>query len=634
MRLPALFLLTFLLPGKKTFSQYILNGSASKNSCNCYTLTPPVDFQSGSVWNANKISLANPFDFWFNVFLGCTDSAGADGMVFILQPLSTSVGSSGEGMGFGGVAPSIGIALDTYQNFNLNDPAFDHISIQANGIINHSSDLAGPVPISSTSDNVEDCKWHKLRIAWDPSTKWLRAWFNGVLRVEKQVDLVTTIFGGDPNVYWGFTGATGGSVNLQQFCTALDPIFNSSFTNNAACAGEPITFTNQSESFAPIASYNWSFGNGNTSTLQNPPPQSYSQPGIYDIKLMIRGLDGCESDTTVQITIGSVPEAAVSVNDTCFRQAPSLRYGTGMFGVSYHWRLDGGSVSVGEPPVLTALAEGQHEVQLVVTSLYNCGIPDTAISQFTIKPLPVVDASSSLVCNRVSLSATQLDNRTVVSEWKWDLGNSRFSSQQQLSVTYPNPGNYEVRLWALGTNGCSSDTVRHPLVIPSAIVFAGHDTTIISDQPFQLQGSGNGSFLWSPSTGLSNPTIANPIATITGDQEYILTVTTPEGCIGSDTVKLRPVRGPAVYVPGAFTPNGDGLNDVLRPVYVGIKTLERFEVYSRWGQRVFSTSSTREGWDGKINQQYQGNDTFVWFVKGINYLNQPVLLRGTVTIIK
>src|SRR5689334_5246884 len=122
-----LLLLLFFISKQEANAQYILNGSAQKNSCNCYTLTQTTQFQSGSVWNGNKINLNSPFDFWFNVFLGCND-LGADGIVFILQPISTSVGSSGEGMGFGGVVPSIGIALDTYQNFNLNDPSFDHIS--------------------------------------------------------------------------------------------------------------------------------------------------------------------------------------------------------------------------------------------------------------------------------------------------------------------------------------------------------------------------------------------------------------------------------------------------------------------------------------------------------------------------
>ncbi|HET9744264.1 MAG TPA: hypothetical protein VFP97_01045, partial [Chitinophagaceae bacterium] len=69
-----------------SYSQYILNGSATQNSCNCYTLTPAQFTQAGSVWNSNKINLNNPFDFWFNVYLGCQDVNGADGIVFMLQP--------------------------------------------------------------------------------------------------------------------------------------------------------------------------------------------------------------------------------------------------------------------------------------------------------------------------------------------------------------------------------------------------------------------------------------------------------------------------------------------------------------------------------------------------------------------
>src|SRR6185503_2220576 len=192
-----------------SFAQYILNGSATQNSCNCYTLTPQAFTQSGSVWNSNKINLNNSFDFNFNVFLGCQDANGADGIVFILQPLSTSIGTSGGGMGFSGISPSVGISLDTWQNIEFNDPSYDHISIQANGNVTHGSDLAGPIQASGASDNIEDCVEHTFRISWDASSKWLKAYFDGSLRVQAQVDLVNTIFSGDPNVYWGFTGATG-----------------------------------------------------------------------------------------------------------------------------------------------------------------------------------------------------------------------------------------------------------------------------------------------------------------------------------------------------------------------------------------------------------------------------------------
>lgn len=89
----------------KASAQYAVNGNASQVSCNCYQLTPDAGGQSGSVWNLNQIDLSTPFDFYFDVFLGCNDG-GADGIVFVLQPVST-VGGSGGGLGYAGITPSL-----------------------------------------------------------------------------------------------------------------------------------------------------------------------------------------------------------------------------------------------------------------------------------------------------------------------------------------------------------------------------------------------------------------------------------------------------------------------------------------------------------------------------------------------
>ena len=104
--------------------------------------------KAGSVWNLNLIDLYQPFDKSFTVNLGCNNSTwgGADGMVFALQPLNTSIGSSGGQMGMGGVSPSLGVYIDTYQNTIHGDPYNDHISINLNGDVIHSSsnNIAGP----------------------------------------------------------------------------------------------------------------------------------------------------------------------------------------------------------------------------------------------------------------------------------------------------------------------------------------------------------------------------------------------------------------------------------------------------------------------------------------------------------
>lgn len=629
MSLPKLLLFLVLFYCQQpVFAQYILNGSAQQNSCNCYTLTKPELTKTGSVWNSNKINLNTSFDFWFNVFLGC-DDAGADGIVFILQPISTSVGTSGGGMGFGGVVPSVGIALDTYTNPDLQDPIYDHISIQSNGVVNHANDLAGPVPISATSDNVEDCQWHKLRIVWDASNKRLQTYFDGVLRLEKQVDLIATIFNNDPNVYWGFTGATGGMVNLQQFCTALDPIFSTNFTNNVLCEGEQVTFSNTSESFAPIASYLWNFGDGSTSTLPNPPPHLYAAPGVYNVSLKIKGMDGCERDSSKTITVASIPSADLQVYDTCYGNAPRLEFVSNNFDVSYNWELNGTPVPGNQQPSLNSLPEGNYNIQVQVRSDYGCGPTAVGQTSFVIKPNPSVNSLVSDGCVNVPLffQGVQTDAATTIDQWTWVV-NGDTVYIKDLQQQFSQPAEYTLQLWAEASNGCRSDTVENKVKIAKAQLFV-RDTVLVQNYPSQLTAIGNGNIAWSPSTGLSNPFSDAPIATLSQDQDYKVTVTTPEGCREEKLLKVKVYKGPTVYVPSAFSPNGDGKNEFLLPVYVGIKTLKEFAVFNRWGNKVFATNDLHKAWTGNGTA-----GTFVWLVQAVDVSNKPISLKGTVTIIR
>jgi len=99
------------------------------------------------------------------------------------------------------------------------------------------------------------------------------------------------------------------------------------------------------------------------------------------------------------------------------------------------------------------------------------------------------------------------------------------------------------------------------------------------------------------------------------------------------TVKVFKTE-PRVFVPTAFTPNGDGLNDQFRPIAVGISKIEYFRVFNRWGELVFSTTVNGKGWDGNIAGKPQGSGTFVWVVRGIDYKGKHFFAKGTVTLIR
>jgi gliding motility-associated-like protein len=172
-------------------------------------------------------------------------------------------------------------------------------------------------------------------------------------------------------------------------------------------------------------------------------------------------------------------------------------------------------------------------------------------------------------------------------------------------------------------------------VIQPIAAFAGHDTIITIGQTFQLHASGANTYAWTPPFGLSDPSVADPVVQWNQDITYQVRVThEPEGCYALDTIHIRYIKGPAIYVPTAFSPNGDGQNDVFRPIPVGITQIRYFEVFNRWGQRVFQTTQYMQGWDGFFQGKPAPTGAYVWMVRGEDYNGKTIVEKGTVTLIR
>ena len=186
----------------------------------------------------------------------------------------------------------------------------------------------------------------------------------------------------------------------------------------------------------------------------------------------------------------------------------------------------------------------------------------------------------------------------------------------------------------LGCPKAAFDTVV--VIVQKAIADAGpRDTTIVVNQPLQLNATGGQFYLWSPSTGLNNNAIANPVAILNDNIQYVVTVSTAAGCFATDTINVTVYKIPAgLYIPNAFTPNGDGLNDVFRPIALGIKQINYFKIYNRWGQLMFSTTQQNQGWDGTFKGKPQDEAVFVWIIEGVDYLDKKITQKGTVTLIR
>jgi len=188
-------------------------GMAAITIDDCYQLTNNQNWVSGAIWYPAPINLAEDFEMEVALFFGCNDN-GADGIVFIFSP-KLKVGYAGEGMGFSGLNPSLGIEFDTYQNFHLDDPAKDHIAIMENGNINHRFNSVKPVTINS---NLEDCKKHKVKVIWKAAAMELQVYLDDFKIIDLHKNIVKDLFKGNPAVYWGFTAATGGQRNQHKVC--------------------------------------------------------------------------------------------------------------------------------------------------------------------------------------------------------------------------------------------------------------------------------------------------------------------------------------------------------------------------------------------------------------------------------
>ncbi len=164
--------------------------------------------------------------------------------------------------------------------------------------------------------------------------------------------------------------------------------------------------------------------------------------------------------------------------------------------------------------------------------------------------------------------------------------------------------------------------------------YAGADTSGVKGIPIELHAEGGITYSWQPIYGLDNPNSQNPSATLDKDMTYVVTVTSVNGCIDHDTLHVIIFPEITAYVPNAFTPNGDGVDDVFIPIYAGVTGLMEFSVYDRWGNKVFTTTDRNEGWDGTYKGQQSEIGAYVWMMRVRDLTGAEWLKKGDVTLIR
>jgi gliding motility-associated-like protein len=280
--------------------------------------------------------------------------------------------------------------------------------------------------------------------------------------------------------------------------------------------------------------------------------------------------------------------------------------------------------------------------------------PDTsaaAVIHFINTPFPAgaIDPANATIC--YGQSVTLNANITVGTSYSWSPTNtlSNYQNGAVLSLPYAITAlakplastDYVLSVMNAGCPNPFTDTF-HISVSPPIIVFAGNDTAIVANQPLQLQASVNDPnaniYSWTPPNGLSATNIANPVATLGAEIDYmtyVVRATDPNGCFGEDNIRVTVFKtGPDIFVPSAFTPNGDGRNDNIYPICVGISELKFFRIFNRWGQMVFSTNQIGKGWDGRIGGIQQSTGNFVFMAEAIDYTGRRIFKKGNIVLIR
>lgn len=354
--------------------------------------------------------------------------------------------------------------------------------------------------------------------------------------------------------------------------------------------------------------------------------QSYSTAGTHAVTL-VSALQ-CDSIATLSLTINPSPASVTASPATYCQFDPTVAL-TASANASNQvlWYTSAsGANSLPAAPIPSSAVPGLTTYYVSQQTSY-CQSPRSPVT-VRINPKPALGPDrNERICFGSMINLDHYYQLNGLSS-TWTYNNFPQGNTSSISL----PGEYE--LIAANSFGCI-DTAKLLLdVQPKVIANAGLDDNAEPAVPYQLSGSGNGSYSWSPANLLNNFNIASPLATIHSDTRFILEVKDEIGCKAYDTVNLRVLNGPTFYVPDAFTPNGDGQNDIFRPTYVGISKLDFFRIYNRFGELVFQTSTIGEGWNGMYKGVKQNTGNFVWFIQATDRKGLLKVQRGNVILIR
>lgn len=438
---------------------------------------------------------------------------------------------------------------------------------------------------------------------------------------------------GEKNIQLIVTNSKGCKDTLEQKVTIIDkPPITLAFKDTLICVPDAVQLQ-----ASGTGNFSWTPTTAMVNSTSGTPTVNPTSTTKYYVQL---DLSGCINRDSVNVrVVNHVTLAAMPDTIICRTDAVQLRINSD--GLRYLWSP---AATLNDPTLQrpTATPVDPLTRYTVISTIGSC-TATTSINVGTV-PYPIANAGpdTSICYNTPAFlhgshdgtrftwtPASSLTNATSLNPTAFPANNTTGQRIQEYVLTSYND--------VIACNKPGYDTVK-VTIYPRIRPYAGRDTMVVVGQPLQLNATGGVRFEWIPEAGLNNPDIADPVGTYTNEFDtihYKVLVYNELGCYDSAAIKVTVFKtNPYVFVPTGFTPNGDGRNDVVRPIAVGVKEIKYFRVYNRWGQMVFSTTINGHGWDGKINGTPQSTNVYVWMVGAIDYTGKPITLKGTVTLIR
>jgi gliding motility-associated-like protein len=335
--------------------------------------------------------------------------------------------------------------------------------------------------------------------------------------------------------------------------------------------------------------------------------------------------DSVRINVVHQVSLTLSPDTLVCTGDSAYLRAAGN-------GTAYLW-TPGGTLS--DSTSADTYARPGSTTQYTITSSIGTCVPASGMITVTTAPYPTLLVSGDTsICYGDSVLLRVTGGNADQYFWFPDFA----LNDDNTADVEADPKNTLTYVVAGYGNGLCPKPVYDTLtvtVIPPIVPAITDDTAIVVGQPLQLQAGGGQLYSWSPATGLNNTGIDDPIAQLTDSITYLVKISTPQGCFALDSVHVTVFNtNPDIFVPSAFTPNGDGHNDLFKVEAVGIAHFTYFRIFNRWGQEVFWTSNVEVGWDGTSNGKPSEPGAYVWMASGVDYLGNTLSRKGTVTLIR